>query len=453
MTMINSQKFWKEITPIQSLLMGFILMILLGTILLSLPIASSENVPQPFIDILFTATSAVTTTGLVVVDTGSFYSLFGQIVILVLIQIGGLGYMIFIALIILGLGGRMSFSSRILLHESLSRPSSVDMIKFTKTVIIFTFVIEFITAVLLSLHWMHYFPVKEAIYSGVFHSVSALCTAGFVLFSNSFSAYQGSIFINLVISVTCIAGAIGFFVLYDIYTLSKSKKIIKHQRSLQLSVHSKFVLLLSITLMVIGAGVIFISERGFQSSFLRERLLSSAFQSISASTTTGFNTINIGGMNPTSLFMIIFLMFIGASPGGTGAGIKTVSFGIILLFLFSLLTGREDVNLFKRRISPQTINKAFAIGSIAILWVVLATGILTVTEKASFLQVLFEVVSALSGVGLSTGITPALSTIGKAVISVTMLVGRMGPLAIGFSLVGKPKPVPFKYAEAGVLVG
>lgn len=345
----------------------------------------------------------------------------------------------------------MSFNNRILFNESLTHPTSIDMKKFVKIVIVFTFVIEFIGAGLLSIYWMHYFPIAKAIYSGVFHSISAFCTAGFGLFPDSLSSYRGSVVINVVISAICVAGGIGFFVLYDMYTLSK--KIIKNERPRRLSVHSKFVLLLSIIIMVIGAIIIFISEKGFQSSTLGERLLSSSFQSVSASTTTGFNTIDIGVMNPTSLFTIILLMFVGASPGGTGAGIKTVSFGIILLFLFSLLTGREDINLFKRRISSRTINKVFAISSIAILWVILAAGILITTEKASFMQVLFEIVSALSGVGLSTGMTSALSAIGKIVISVTMLVGRMGPLAIGFSLVGKPRPVAFKYAEADVLVG
>jgi trk system potassium uptake protein TrkH len=359
--------------------------------------------------------------------------------------------MVFIALIILGFSGRMSFNNRILLNESLAHPTSIDMIKFTQIVIIFTFVIEFIGAFFLSLYWLDYFSPAKAIYAGIFHSISAFCTAGFGLFSDSLISYRGSMVINLVILAICIAGAIGFFVLYDVYILLK--KILKHERYPGLSVHSKFVLLLSVALMAVGAVIIFISENGFQLPTLSEGLLSSIFQSISASTTTGFNTVDIGKMSSPGLFTIIFLMFIGASPGGTGAGIKTVSFGIILLFLFSLLTGREDVNLFKRRISPKTINKVFAISSIAILWVVLATGILIATEKASFLQILFEVVSALSGVGLSTGITSILSTIGKIVISVTMLIGRMGPLAIGFSLIGKPKPVAFKYAKADVLVG
>lgn len=316
--MINLQKLPIKLTTFQSLLIGFILIILAGAFLLTLPIASDKSASQPFIDALFTATSAVTTTGLVVVDTGSFYSLFGQMVILILFQIGGLGYMIFIALIVLGLGGRLSLGSRMLLHESLSRTTSVDLIKFAKIIIIFTFLFEFIGALFLSLYWIHYFPLPQAVYSGIFHSVSAFCTAGFGLFSDSFSSYHGSVVLNLVIIVICIAGGIGFFVLYDLVTLFN--KSIRRQNPRRLSVHSKFVLMLSVILMAIGTVVIFVSEKGLHVPFLGERLLTSAFQSISASTTTGFNTINIGAMTSTSLFTIIVLMFIGASPGGTGGG-------------------------------------------------------------------------------------------------------------------------------------
>jgi len=448
--MNNSQKFWKTITPAQTLLMGFVLMIVAGTLLLTLPIASSENVSQPFIDALFTSTSAVTTTGLIVVDTGSFYSLFGQTVILVLIQICGLGYMLFIALIIVGIGRRISFSNRILLSESLAHPTSIDMVRFTKIVVIFTFVIEFIGAFLLSIYWVRYFPIGKAIYSGIFHSVSAFCTAGFSIFSDSLITWGHSFSFNLIFIAVFTAGAIGFFVLYDIYYLIK--KVLRRKHA-QLETHTKLVLLLTVLLIGFGAAAILVSEKWLPSVCLKDRFLSAVFQSFTASTTTGFNTIDIGAMSVPSLFTIIILMFIGASPGGTGAGIKTVSFGIILLFLFAMLTGKGDVNIFRRRIPAQAINKVFAICTIAVLWVVLATSILVFTEKAAFLQVLFEVVSALSNVGLSMGITSSLSNIGKIVISVTMLVGRMGPLAIGFSLVGNPKPAKFKYAEADVLVG
>jgi trk system potassium uptake protein TrkH len=438
-------------TPVQSLLSGFIVIILIGSILLALPISSSKGICQPFIDALFTATSAVTTTGLVVVDTGSYYSLFGQMVILVLFQIGGLGYMIFIALMVMGLGGRLSLGSQMLLHESLSRPTSVDIIKFSKAIIIYTLFFEFTGTCLLSLCWIRHFPIAKAVYLAIFHSVSAFCTAGFGLFSDSFSSYKGSIALNLVINVICIAGGIGFFVLYDVRGILN--KFLRRQRPRRLSVHTKFVLALSILLMVIGTGAIYISEGGFQSSHFGKKLLSSAFQSISASTTTGFNTVDIGAMTPASLLTIIALMFIGASPGGTGGGIKTTSFGIMILFLIDLLMGRENVNLFKRRIPFETINKVFAIGFTSVLWVMLVTVILTATEGVSFLNVLFEAVSALGTVGLSTGITQTLSNTGRIFISITMLIGRMGPLAIGFSLIGRTKRMPYKYAAADVLVG
>lgn len=447
----NLQKLLRKLTPIQCLVIGFILIILVGSILLTLPIASSKGVSQPFINALFTATSAVTTTGLIVVDTGSFYSLFGQIVILILFQVGGLGYVTFIVLVAHVIGKKLSLRTGITLQKSLAVVSLGDMKKIVKLVIVFTFISEFVGAAILSLYWMREFSAPRSIYLGIFHSVSAFCTAGFGLFHDSFSSYQGSVVINIIISIVCIAGGIGFFVLYDIHILSG--RIIRRMRPRRLSTHSKLASTLSITLMLIGVGVIFISEGKLLSPPLGYRLLSSAFQSISASTTTGFNTIDIGAMSSTSLFTVMVLMFIGASSGGTGGGIKTTTFGLMLLFLSALLRGREDINVFKRRISPETVNKAFAIGLMAILLVILDTLILTATEKASFLKILFEVVSALGTVGLSTGITSSLSILGKVIISITMLIGRVGPLAIGFSLFGKPKPLVCRYAEGEVFVG
>ena len=440
-----------KLTPFQILLIGFIGMIGIGAILLTLPIASSQNTHQSFIDALFTATSAVTTTGLVVVDTGTYYSLFGQLVILTLIQVAALGYTVFIALIVLGLGGRLSFNGRMLLRDSMNRPTSIDIIKFAKLVILFTLSFELIGAAVLSFLWTRHTAMPEAIYKGIFHSISAFCTAGFSLFSNSFTSYGGGITFNIVVAIICITGGIGFFVLYDIYTLGK--KTLRHEVPRRLSVHTKFVLLLTIVLITLGAIVIFFAEGKALSPLPGKRFLSAVFQSMTASTTAGFNTVPIGTMAATSLFAIIFLMFVGASPGGTGAGIKTTSFGIMLLFLFSFLKGREDINLFKRRIPPANIRSVFAITLSAIFWIMIAILVLTVTEKAAFLNILFEVVSALGNVGLSTGITSTLSSAGKIVISIVMLVGRMGPLAIGFSLIGKPRPVAFRYAETDILVG
>lgn len=441
----------RKFTPIQVLIMGFIILILAGSLLLMFPMSSSNGSKTTFVDALFTSTSAVTTTGLVVVDTGTHYSLFGQVVTLVLFQIGGLGYMVFVAFIVLGLKGKLSIHTRVLLRESLVRQETVNIITFTKIVVLFTFFWEALGAVLLGIYWSRYMPISEAFYAGVYHSVSAFCTAGFGLFSDSLSSYNNSIALNLIVNFICIAGGIGFFVLYDIYTFSRWRETLG--APWQISVHTKLVLIISAVLMAVGTISLFFFGETDPSITPGEQLLHSSFQAISASSTTGFNTIDIGAIRTPGLFVIIILMFVGASPGGTGGGIKTTTFGLMILFLASVLSGRESVNLFKRRISPETLERVFAIGLVAAIWIVLAIAVLTVTEKAHFLGTVFEVVSAFGTVGLSMGMTSTLTTTGKIIICISMLIGRIGPLSVGYSLIGKSRPQPFKYAEADVLVG
>jgi trk system potassium uptake protein TrkH len=442
----------RTITPIQILLLGFIVLILFGTLLLWLPVSARAPQETTFIDALFTVTSAVSTTGLVVVDTGTHYSTFGQIVILLLFQIGGLGYMTFITLVSLGIGARFTMAERLLLTESIAKPTSVEIRKFVKAVIAFTMVFELIGSALLTMVFVQRMPLADAIYSAVFHSVSAFCTAGFSLYADSFTAYADNGAANAIIALITMAGGIGFFVLYDM--ASFSRRLFRRDHPYRLSDHSKLALILSGALMASGTIALFLIEGSTKQppSFI-DRLLTASFQALSASTTTGFNTVDIGSMHPLSLVYIIILMFIGASPGGTGGGIKTTTFGIILLFIRSVLTNHEDVSAFRRTIPTSTVNRALGIGLLAALYLAVVVIALSVSEESSLLSIVFEATSALGTVGLSTGVTPTLSGTGKMLIIITMLIGRVGPLAIGYSLVGRFEPKRYAYPTGNVMVG
>jgi len=444
--------FYSTVTPHRFLLLGFIFIIFTGAFFLSLPIASTSGNSQSFIDALFVATSAISTTGLTVVDLGSFYSHFGQVVILVLVQIGGLGYMIFIVMVVLQLGVKLSLGGKLILEESLSSPPYEEVSRFSKVIIFITFLSELLGAAALSLYWMREFPVKHAIYLGIFHSVSAFCTAGFGLFPDNLSTYRDSIVINVIIDILCIVGSVGFFVIYDVYNRVSRKKR-EDETPKKLLVHTKLVLIMLPILIIVGALSIYISEWNTPLLSFKDRFLTSTFQAISASTTTGFNTLDTGTVKTLGLAVMIMLMYIGASPGSTGGGVKTTTFGLLISSIISVISMKDELILFNRRISARTKDKAFAICTIAVLLIALDVLILSVTEKASFMEIVFETVSAFGTVGLSTGITPTLSFTGKIVLVVTMLIGRVGPLAIGFSIRGKCKVVPIKYPEGGILVG
>ena len=444
--------FYSTLVPHRLLLFGFISIILLCSYLLTLPVASASGNSQPFIDAMFIATSAISTTGLSVVDIGTFYSTFGQIIILVLIQIGGLGYMIFIVLVMFGLGVRLSLGGKLILEESVGSPPYKDVIRFSKIVIFITFIFEFLGAICLSLYWMNEFSVGRAIYLGTFHSISAFCTAGFSLFPNNLSAYHDSIVVNTVVNILCIGGSVGFIVIYDIY-YSIFGKIHETDLPKRMLTHTKLVLTVLPILIVTGIFLIYVSEWNAPSLAPKDRLLSSIFRAISASTTTGFNTSDLGTMKTLGLTTMIILMYIGASPGGTGGGVKTTTFGLLISCIVSVISMKDEVILFNRRIPSITKDKAIAICVSSILLIMLAVLILSFTENASFMEIVFESVSAFGTVGLSTGITSSLSTAGKLVICITMLIGRVGPLAIGYSIKGKRKIVPVKYPEGVMLVG
>lgn len=444
--------FYSQLTPHRLLLTGFILITIIGSILLSLPISLANNNSCSFVDALFTATSAVSTTGLTTVDIGSFYSLFGQIVILALIQIGGLGYMIFIVLFMFGLGIRMSVGGKLILEESLSSPPNEEISKFSRKIIFTTFAFEFLGAMVLSLYWMKEFPISHAIYLGIFHSVSAFCTAGFGLFPESLCTYSNSMVVNVTICALCIGGSLGFIVLYDIYYAIFGKTR-EGEPPKRLTAHTKLVLIMFPILVILGVIIISISGWHTPSRSIQESLLTSIFQAVSSSTTTGFNTVNIGTMKTAGLTIMVVLMYVGASPGGTGGGVKTTTFGILVTSVFSVISVRDELILFNRHISGRTRDKALAICIIALLLIMVDILILSVTETASFMDIVFETTSAFGTVGLSTGITSSLSTVGKIVLCATMLIGRVGPLALGYSIRGKSSLVQIKYPEGVMLVG
>jgi trk system potassium uptake protein TrkH len=443
-------KLLKKLSPIQMLVIGYFLVTLFFALLLMLPISSKTNKSQNFVDALFMSSSGISTTGLGVVDTGSFYSLFGQIILMLDFQIGGIGYMAFIVFMAYLLEAKLSRKNKLIASESVAGTHPGHSSNFFGKVVIFTIIFEIIGAIALFFYWLPHYSLLYALYLGIFHSISAFCTAGFCLFPDSLMSYKNSITINVVINVISIIGGIGFYVIDDIYVFIK--KTLRKESFKPLSVHSKLAITVTAVVLVIGTGIIYISQKWPASAGIKERLLTSSFQAVSASTTDGYNTIDIGAMSSTGLFMIILLMFIGASPGSTGGGIKTTTLGVMFVTTWSKLRGKTDSNLFKRRISNEAMDNAFMIFSMFILVAVIDLIILTMTENASFLQIFFETISALGNTGLSTGITSTLSDTAKILLSITMFIGRVGPLTIGLALIKGQNPL-YRYPEGDIFVG
>lgn len=440
----------KSLTPIQFISLGFVLVIIIGAIFLMLPISSANFTSQNFLDALFTSTSAVSTTGLIVVDTGTYYSLFGEIVILILFQIGGLGYMVLFVLITLTLRNKLSITGKKYLRESLSRLPNVDIIKFVKLTIIFTVIFETIGTTLYSIVLSNYFETTEAVYISLFHSVSAFCTAGFSLFSDSLSAFGTNWLININTYFLVIGGSIGFFVIYDLSHYFK--KFIKREPIKRLSLQTKIVLTTSFSLLTIASILLFFLEKNKFTESIIGKIFYSIFQAITASTTVGFNTVDIGSLTTASLFVIIILMFIGGSPGSTAGGIKTTNLIIFSKFAIAALRERKYVSVFKRTINSTLFHKAAAQIFVAVISITFFTFLLTVSEQTDFIKTLFEAVSAFGTIGLSTGITSNLSSIGKISIIALMLIGRIGPLVIGLSLIPKAKNNNYSYPEEEILI-
>ncbi|ADL08156.1 TrkH family potassium uptake protein [Thermosediminibacter oceani] len=438
-----------KLRPAQILVLGFATVILVGTVLLSLPVASRNGETVGFLNALFTATSAVCVTGLVVVDTYTQYSLFGQIVIMLLIQIGGLGFMTMTTLIFLILGKRITLRERLVMQEALNQLTLAGVVKLTRYIIFTTLIFEAVGALLLSLRFSRIYGVPRGIYYGIFHGVSAFNNAGFDLIGDfkSLTPFVEDPLVNIVIMALIIFGGLGFSVIYDVFT---TRNIYK------LSLHSKVVLTMTGLLLVVGFLVIYALEhtnpKTLGSLSPAGKILAAAFQSVTPRT-AGFNTISLSDMSLAAKYFTIFLMFIGASPGSTGGGVKTSTFALVLMMIYSVITSKENVEIYKRRIPMDNLFKAVVIMLIALLLVLTVSFLLTITERADFMSILFETVSAFGTVGLTLGITPHLSDAGKVLIILTMFSGRVGPLTIALALASKKKTAIMKYPEERILVG
>lgn len=445
-------KLLRAATPIQLLVLGFALIVLVGATLLSMPFSSTARNFQPFVDSVFMASSAISTTGLVVADIGRDYTLFGQLVMLVIIQIGGIGYMCFVPLVLMGLfGGQLSIGTRMLLRESMARPTWLDMVKFTKVILISTAIIEAVGAAVLAAYWSRQMPVGAVIYAGIWHSISAFCTAGMSIWSENMVRIGTKFLPNVTLIVLELLGGIGFFVLYDI--ARQGKKLVRGIHPRTLTTHSKLALTVTGLVITIGTFVILTMEWPRTSLAAGPHALAALFQAVSASTTTGYNTLDIGQLAPPTQFIICMLMFIGASPNSTGGGIKTTTLGVMVAGFWALLRGRDDVNIFRRRIASRVLHSAYGLTLLAVAWCVTVIAVMLAVESAPFINVCFEAISAFGNVGLSTGITASLTTLSKILIAVTMFFGRVGPLAVGFSLFGRRETPLHRYAEDDVFVG
>lgn len=450
-----------DLKPTQILVLGFLLLIAIGAVLLNLPIASTNGENIGFVNALFTATSAVCVTGLVVVDTLAHWTMFGKIVILVLIQVGGLGFMTIATTLFILMGRKIRLKERLIIQEALNQYTMSGMVRLSKNIFMGTILLEAIGAIILSIRFLPVYGV-DSLFMGIFHSISAFCNAGFdILHGNSLSPYVGDITVNFTIMGLIILGGLGFTVWLDLIKVTKLK--FKNKLSLKnwfrkLTLHTKLVLVLTFSLISIGFIFFLIIEGTNPDTLgqlsLKEKLLGSLFQSVTTRT-AGFNTMPLEDMSYASQFMTIILMFIGGSPAGTAGGVKTVTFGVIFLTVVSIVRAKEDVEVFGKSIPWETIRRALAVIMISITVIITVVMVLSLSETGTFMEVFFEGVSAFGTVGLSLGITSDLSTIGKIIVSITMFIGRLGPItmAVAFTIKGRKKTTSIKKPEERVMVG
>jgi len=425
--------------------LSFALLILSGAVVLYLG-PSRVSGELSLIDAFFTATSATSCTGLIVLNTGSDFTRFGQIIILCLIQLGGLGIMTFSTLFVLLFTRKLTLHGRVILQQSLTQFPLRDISSLLRTIVIWVLIIE--SAGIGLLFMIVKGTQNNAVFSSVFHGISAFCNAGFSLYRTSFVNFQENLGFNLVVTTLIILGGLGFIVLWDL-----QKKIIRREK-VPFSLQTKIVLSTSISLIIIGGIFIFLLEYGNSLAplSLKGKILASYFQSVTTRT-AGFNTIPVGHLGGATVFILMCLMFIGGSPGSTCGGVKTTTAAIFFKNILSKLRNRDEVHFFKRAIKPESVDRSLLIITMGLSLILTVTFFLLIVEKEKFLNTLFEVLSAFATVGLSKGITPRLSTLGKIFIIITMYAGKLGPLTLTAFFIERQKKILYRYPSENIMTG
>lgn len=430
---------------------GFAIVIFIGATLLTLPIASNDGKSVGFINALFTATSATCVTGLVVVNTAAHWTVFGKVVIISLIQIGGLGVMTMTAMISFFLGKRISLKTRVLIMEERSTDELQGVVKLTKNILLYTFGVELAGAVLFSFVFIKDYGLAKGIGYSIFHAISSFCNAGFDLIGDSMVKYVDNPIITLAVCGLIVIGGIGYYVFWDIY-VSKGFHM--------LTLHSKLVLVITGILLVGGTIAMYALEHDNPGTMgnlsLSGKINASIFQAVNPRT-AGYYSVPLGNLRMSTVAISVVLMFIGGSPASTAGGIKTTTFGVLVVSVYNIVRGKRDVEVFERRIMPETTIRAAATLFISLCLVLTVSIILSITEEAlgyDFLDILYETVSAFATVGLSRGMTPFLSNEGKVILSILMFIGRVGPMTVAYAILKQQKYLGnYTFPEGKIIIG
>ncbi|MEH2222316.1 TrkH family potassium uptake protein [Nostoc sp.] len=443
-------------TVARTICLGFLAVIAVGTILLMMPFSTSDGTWNNLIVALFTSTSAVCVTGLSVVDPGTYFSFWGQLFIALLAQIGGLGYMTTTTFLILLIGRKFDMRQKIAIQQALDRPGMSGSSQVIRSIIATTLIFEITGVFLLLPAFVPEYGWSKGLWLAIFHSINAWNNAGFSLFKDNLIGYQSSFLVVFTITMLIIFGGIGYQVILEMYLWLRDRIHKKTQHQV-FTLDFKVATSTTIILLVIGIIAFFCIEirnpETFGSLNFRDQILVAWFQSVTPRT-AGFNTIDISKMTTAGLFITIALMFIGASPGGTGGGMKTTTLRVLTSCTKTILRGKEEVLLYDRKIAITLILKAVGVLVGSVATVIFATILISLTDPTlDFIQILFEVVSAFATVGLSTGITASISTAAKLILIITMYVGRVGVLLLMSAVLGDPRPTRIHYPEENLLVG